>query len=307
MPRPVAPWTWRRALRDHGPRSQGLLLTLYTIGTYMDRDGIAWPSQELIAAGARASVRTVQRHIAIAERTGWLGVQLAGRGGQGWRHNAYRAAVPDDVPLDDLEEGIADAITAQNGGIETPERHDTIVSSPSAKGHDTIVSARTRTDQERDDNRHQNVTTKAAKRDDNRSTTSRHNSVVLTPALNSHRTPAQEEAHSFECARASASAREEPRPGPKPTKPFPASADSESTKKVLHEGVQALGKRTGSTLRRISDDQLKKQLQKLADAGMTSVAEASRVLGAAYLDVGVDRLWRVIEQQRAKRSREVVV
>lgn len=201
MPRPVAPWTWRRALRDHGPRSQGLLLTLYTIGTYMDRDGIAWPSQQLIAAGARASVRTVQRHIAIAERAGWLGIQLAGRGGQGWRHNAYRAAVPDDVPLDDLDEGIADAITARNGDIEPIERHDTIVSSPSVKGHDTIVSSRTSPGLERDDNRHQNVTTKTAEGDDNRSRTSRHNSVVLTHAYNSHiRTHALEEAQSDDCA-----------------------------------------------------------------------------------------------------------
>lgn len=273
MPRPVAPWTWRRALRDHGPRSQGLLLTLYTIGTYMDRDGIAWPSQELIAAGARASVRTVQRHIAIAERAGWLGIQLAGRGGQGWRHNAYRAAVPDDVPLDDLEEGIADAITAQNGGIEPIERHDTIVSSPSVKGHDTIVSARTSPGLERDDNRHQNVTTKTAEGDDKNGRTSRHNSVVLT-LYNSQRTHAKTEAQSKDCGASFSEKGKRQEPGRR-SPPFPKTQPTQ-------EGLQ--GRALKQALRKpsdgwvLSDAELGERIGKLWSAGIRDPEQIVKTL-----------------------------
>lgn len=134
VPRAVSPWTWRRALRDYAPNN--VLLTMYTIGTYMDRSGIAWPSQQTIAKGARASVRTVQRHIATAHRAGWLGIELAGHGGKGWRHYVYRAAVPNGLQLEFLDDEIADAITAQEGAIEGD---DTIVS-PRLNGSDTAMS-----------------------------------------------------------------------------------------------------------------------------------------------------------------------
>jgi hypothetical protein len=127
MSRPVSPWTWRRALRDHGPASRSVLLTLFTIGTFMNRDGYAFPGQQTIARGARASVRTVQRHIEKAEREGWIGVRLAGRGGQGWRHLAYRAAIPADLNLSYLDETIADTIEGSEGVIEGG---DPIVSPP---------------------------------------------------------------------------------------------------------------------------------------------------------------------------------
>jgi hypothetical protein len=117
MPRIVSPWTWRRALRDHGPKSPSVLLTLYTIGTFMDRSGFAFPSQQLIAAGIRASVKTVQRHLDQAAHAGWIAVEIAGRSGKGWRHYVYRAAVPDHLDLDYVDEEIADAIQAQEGGI----------------------------------------------------------------------------------------------------------------------------------------------------------------------------------------------
>src|SRR5262249_23610195 len=150
---------------DHGPSSPSVLLTLYVIGTFMDRDGIAWPNQQSIANGARTSVRSVQRHIQTAVRAGWLGVNLAGRGGQGWRHNAYRCAVPSDLSLDYLDEAISDAI-AQNGDIEVPERSDTIASSRLPQGADTIASSRTTPAIEGDDTGDQKVTTTEAEGDD---------------------------------------------------------------------------------------------------------------------------------------------
>ena len=118
MARPVAPWVWRRMLRDHWPGHPSALFTMLILGTYMDREGIAWPSQSAIARGIRSTARTVQRHIADARRRHWLLVAPAGRGGQGWRHNAYQCACPDDLPLDANGEDISGALEAQVGNIE---------------------------------------------------------------------------------------------------------------------------------------------------------------------------------------------
>jgi predicted DNA-binding transcriptional regulator len=184
MARAVSPWTWRRALRDHGPTDASVLLTLYVIGTYMNRDGYAYPNQELIARGARASARSVQRHIAAAKRAGWLAVELAGRGGKGWRFNAYRAAVPDNLLMDELDEKISDAIVSVEGDISD----DTAMSPPTK-----VVPQH---NQVSDDNGGRKVTTNGADGDD----TGRHkvttqlcrtNSGSETPAL---RTLAQREA-----------------------------------------------------------------------------------------------------------------
>ena len=112
MSRLVSPWTWRRALRERGPENPGELLTLLVIGTYMNRSGEAYPSQKLIASGARCSKRTVQRHITSAREQGWITVYLAGRAGQQWRHSMYQARVPDWLVLDDLDEEISDYIEA---------------------------------------------------------------------------------------------------------------------------------------------------------------------------------------------------
>ncbi|HEY0941902.1 MAG TPA: helix-turn-helix domain-containing protein [Steroidobacter sp.] len=116
-------------------------MSLYTLGTYMDRDGYAWPSQSLWAKGSRVTERTIRRHMDRAVGLGWLAVETAGRTGQGWRHYAYRACVPDHLLLDDRDESISDALTAQNGGIEPGKGADTIVSSRQAKGADTAMSS----------------------------------------------------------------------------------------------------------------------------------------------------------------------
>jgi hypothetical protein len=185
MPRAVSPWKWQRALRDHGPQSQSVRCTLYTISTWMNRDGYAFPSQDKIAKGAQTTTRSVQRHIAEAKREGWIATELAGRGGKGWRFTRYRACVPDHLDLDALDDDIAATIHVQEGGIAD----DTMVSSPRANGHDTIVSPRPGAASERDDNGRGFVTTDGADGDDKSGTSWRHDTVALTPAL---RTDAEE-------------------------------------------------------------------------------------------------------------------
>jgi hypothetical protein len=135
VPIPVAPWTWRRALRDFGPRDPGVLCSLLVLATYMDRNGFAWPSQKAWARGARVEVRSVQRHLQIAVAAGWVRIENAGRSGQGWRRNAYRCTVPDALPLDDKDEEISTAITAEFGEVDSVEDGDARVVSSDAKGH----------------------------------------------------------------------------------------------------------------------------------------------------------------------------
>lgn len=196
-PRAVSPWTWRLALRDHGPADRSVLLTLYTILTYMDRNGFAYPSQQLIAAGARVCVRTVQRHTEKAERAGWLGVEFAGRGGKGWRHYVYRAAVPDHLQLERDELKASDAITADWGGIGI-KGGDTLVSSR-ANGSDIQVSPRSgNAGTEGGDKRGEKVATnhhEGGDTGDEKVATPgcRTNSRSETPAIRTH---APEEAHS---------------------------------------------------------------------------------------------------------------
>jgi hypothetical protein len=257
----------------------------------MDREGFSYPSQETIAKGARASVRTVQRHIAAAELAGWIGIQLAGRGGKGWRHYVYRAAVPDDLPIDEIDEKLSDVILAKEGDIE---RGDTAMSPPTK-----VV---TETFQGRGDNGGPKVATNdhdgGDTGDANVATQlCRTNSRSETPALRTH---TKREAHADACAASSSLAERN-----EAKKQTPTSASGETLQqRVLQGGIALSGNILPKPLRQISDEQLSKQLDRLASAGMTSVVEASRVLSGNYADVGVDRLWRVIETQR-QQQREV--
>lgn len=123
------------------------MLTLYTLSTFMNRDGFAYPSQVTVARGARASVRTIRRHMDQAERLGWVAIELAGNAGQGWRRHGYRCAVPDHVVLDESDEALADVVESQSGPIESSKRADILMSSPNRRPsftmsrEDTIVSS----------------------------------------------------------------------------------------------------------------------------------------------------------------------
>jgi hypothetical protein len=117
----VTPWTWRRMVRDHAPKK--LLITLFVLGTYWSRDGYAFPGQATIAKGARASVRTVRRHIDQAESEGWLRVELDHRTGKGWRRNVYLCVVPEDLE-EHLNEKDSELREAQTLDEEDHHRED---------------------------------------------------------------------------------------------------------------------------------------------------------------------------------------
>ncbi len=186
MPRAVAPWTWRQALRDHGPVDSGFLLSMLMLATYMNRDGYAYPSQATLAKASRRSVRMLRRYINRAEEMNWLAVVTAGHTGQGWRHHGYRACVPDEIPLTDADEDISRALEAQLGEIQPGERADTVMSSSSLKRADTSMAARQDSAYEGADIQNRNVRTSASERGDTSvSATCGHGYVPLTPPLNS--------------------------------------------------------------------------------------------------------------------------
>jgi hypothetical protein len=126
-------------LRDHGPSDPGFLLVMLVLGTYMDKQGFAYPGQPTWAKAARMSTRMLQRYIARGRSLEWLVVVNAGRGGRGWAYNGYRCCIPDGIQLDEKDEAIADAIVAQAGDIEGGD--DTMMSSPSGVGSDMAMSS----------------------------------------------------------------------------------------------------------------------------------------------------------------------
>jgi hypothetical protein len=118
--RAVKPWTWARVLRDHGPRSRDFICAMLTLRTWMDDNGHAFPSLRTWAAATRMSVNTLTKHYRSALRDGWLGVEQNPEGGQAWKRNCYRAAVPSHIQLPEKDEMLANALISQFGDIHVP-------------------------------------------------------------------------------------------------------------------------------------------------------------------------------------------
>ena len=72
-------------------------LVLVTLGTYMDKHGTgAFPSQQTLAERSHLGVRTVRKHLELAQRKGWLLKVRQGRhvGRGGSYSNMYDAVIP---------------------------------------------------------------------------------------------------------------------------------------------------------------------------------------------------------------------
>ncbi len=133
LSRPVNVWTWRRALRDHGPigKDAKILLTLLMLATWMNSRGEAYPSQSLIAKACRCSVRSVRRHVARAKQLGWLQISTRKGEGRGWRHSVYQAAVPRILELDSADEILYDHRLMEFGNAPDVGGEDKDLASPS--------------------------------------------------------------------------------------------------------------------------------------------------------------------------------
>jgi hypothetical protein len=92
-------WQWRVLLAsEHGPTNPSTRLVLFVLSLHMNQVGDnAFPSQQLIAKRSGLSERSVRRHLALAEKAGWINVYQKSRKGQAWFVHEYVATIPDDL------------------------------------------------------------------------------------------------------------------------------------------------------------------------------------------------------------------
>jgi hypothetical protein len=89
----VKVWQWRIVVRK-SRLPFATKAVLHALGTFMDADGCAYPSQETIAAAASSSRRTVGTHLEAAASCGWIRTEQRLQPGQRWRLTHYQASVP---------------------------------------------------------------------------------------------------------------------------------------------------------------------------------------------------------------------
>jgi hypothetical protein len=85
----VTPRQWRDAIRDSDLDATAKLVA-YTLSTYLNGRGEAWPSKETLAAGASKSKRAVDGAIDRIAATGFLSVSKS----KGRSSNRYQATTP---------------------------------------------------------------------------------------------------------------------------------------------------------------------------------------------------------------------
>jgi hypothetical protein len=91
---------WRIAVRDSSLDASAKLVA-FTIDTYMDRRGIAWPSRQSLAAGTSLGVRTIDRALVRLEQAELIVVAR----GRGRRSNLYCANHPNGATDDTITGG----------------------------------------------------------------------------------------------------------------------------------------------------------------------------------------------------------
>lgn len=115
---------WRDIVRDCPVLTWRGKVVAFTLSTYMNAKGRAYPSRATIAAGASIAVRTVDTALAELERAGLLLIERS----RGRSSNTYIATVPPtahDVHRSEWANGAARAANgagdAANGAPRAPE------------------------------------------------------------------------------------------------------------------------------------------------------------------------------------------
>ena len=93
-------FSWREAVLESNlhATTRHVLLTL---ACHMNDLGAGcFPSTRTLEKQTGLSRRTVETHLAVARRVGWITVERRGDSGQGWRRHEYRIAWPADVAKD---------------------------------------------------------------------------------------------------------------------------------------------------------------------------------------------------------------
>jgi hypothetical protein len=111
------PLVWRKAVRDGEDLDRTALLVAHTLSTYLNGEGAARPSRELLAKGSRSSIDTVDRALRRLEAAGYLEVErtLGGGYGDDKHTNTYRVKLPGTASQDRRDEWPADAGHSRTG------------------------------------------------------------------------------------------------------------------------------------------------------------------------------------------------
>jgi hypothetical protein len=87
------PMVWRDAVCDSDALPSAAKLVAFTLARYMNRDGVAYPAVETLAARSGYDVRYVRRQLRLLKETGFLDFDESNKGGRG-KSNRYRARLP---------------------------------------------------------------------------------------------------------------------------------------------------------------------------------------------------------------------
>jgi len=94
-------FSWRQAFMDADLKPMTKLV-LHTLACHMTETGQScYPSQRRIADLSGMGLNTVNRHIAIAENSGWITKSKMGFAGKKWKLSVYEAAWPSGVSSDE--------------------------------------------------------------------------------------------------------------------------------------------------------------------------------------------------------------
>jgi hypothetical protein len=92
-------YTWRRAMTESSLPSTTKLV-LFVVAEYTNAmDETCWPSLDTIADKATLSRRAVTKHLAIAEKEGWLTRWKSRRPDRQWAHAHYRLSIPETIAV----------------------------------------------------------------------------------------------------------------------------------------------------------------------------------------------------------------
>ena len=109
-------FNWNQCIRESSLESTTRFV-LFTLATYMDGQGYAFPGQEELAKASGLSPRSVGTHLRRAAKAGWILVKQTQRRGKKWTNNTYQATIPPTLKREAPEDNavVADGNLMRDG------------------------------------------------------------------------------------------------------------------------------------------------------------------------------------------------
>jgi hypothetical protein len=309
VPRALSPWTWARALRDHGPNDRDFLCAMLILRTYMDNAGFAYPSLRTWAGATRMAVNTLRVILGKATAEGWLHVESRAGNRRQRVRNVYRCTVPGHIEVSDKDEEIAGALVAIHGDVPRMSSGHSVTGSVTEPARSLPESLSVSSMRDTDSSAARPSVSRIPNTDARRMA----NAWPNDGERHAHDTPSVSSTPSI-CINSPADLCQ------KQGASVSAMVDTEvlkSKERSLYEGAGASA-RTASAPNvsskgenqkpeGITDAQLWQVLNDIGPDHEYKVSTMTKILSARYLDVTEGRLWRVIRAEQAKRNRPMVV